>query len=183
MNRSQRDIDGKKDIKAALASERKFFLSHPSYRYSMFNPFAHAVCNCDLPLGLLSIIIHQWWYISHISGPVVGTFVHCLLYWGCQITSLTTACSTVLMYSPANNSLHILLRPFSYLGSVHHVFILHVLRSCASSIFTPFSFMSFPIRSLHLSFGLPIFRCPPTSIFHVLITTSSSVFLTTCPNS
>ena len=32
VNRSQRDIDGRKDIKAALASERKFFLSHPSYR-------------------------------------------------------------------------------------------------------------------------------------------------------
>ena len=37
-----------------------------------------------------------------------------------------------------------------------------------------FSFMSFIITSLHLSFGLPIFRCPPTSIFHVLNTTSSS---------
>ena len=36
--------------------------------------------------------------------------------------------------------------------------------------------------SLHLRFGLPIFRCPPTSIFHVLITTSSSVFLSTWPN-
>ena len=32
VNRSQRDIDGRKDIKAAMASERKFFLSHPSYR-------------------------------------------------------------------------------------------------------------------------------------------------------
>ena len=32
VNRSQRDIDGKKDIRAALAGERKFFLSHPSYR-------------------------------------------------------------------------------------------------------------------------------------------------------
>ena len=32
VNRSQRDIDGKKDIRAALASERKFFLSHPAYR-------------------------------------------------------------------------------------------------------------------------------------------------------
>ena len=33
VNRSQKDIDGKKDIKSALASERKFFLTHPSYRY------------------------------------------------------------------------------------------------------------------------------------------------------
>ncbi|CAL1601812.1 unnamed protein product [Knipowitschia caucasica] len=33
VNRSQKDIDGKKDICAALAAERKFFLSHPSYRH------------------------------------------------------------------------------------------------------------------------------------------------------
>ncbi|CAG5928914.1 unnamed protein product [Menidia menidia] len=29
VNRSQKDIDGKKDIRVALAAERKFFLSHP----------------------------------------------------------------------------------------------------------------------------------------------------------
>ncbi|KAG8013955.1 Dynamin-3, partial [Nibea albiflora] len=33
VNRSQKDIDGKKDIKAALEAERKFFMSHPSYRH------------------------------------------------------------------------------------------------------------------------------------------------------
>lgn len=33
VNRSQADIDGRKDIKSALASERKFFLSHASYRH------------------------------------------------------------------------------------------------------------------------------------------------------
>ncbi|XP_026095870.1 dynamin-2 isoform X2 [Carassius auratus] len=33
VNRSQKDIDGRKDIRAALAAERKFFLSHPSYRH------------------------------------------------------------------------------------------------------------------------------------------------------
>ena len=59
----------------------------------------------------------------------------------------------------------LLLVPFSYLWSVHRVFNLHALRSCASSIFTCFSFVSFLITSLHLSFALPIFRCPPTSIF------------------
>ena len=76
----------------------------------------------------------------------------------------------------------LLLRTFPYLGSAHQVFNLHVLQSYASSIFTYFSFMSFLITSLHLSFGLPIILCPPTSIFHVLITTSSSVFLSTWPN-
>jgi dynamin GTPase len=33
VNRSQREIDGRKDIKDALTKERQFFLSHPSYRH------------------------------------------------------------------------------------------------------------------------------------------------------
>jgi len=33
VNRSQREIDGKKDIRDALAKERNFFLSHPSYKH------------------------------------------------------------------------------------------------------------------------------------------------------
>lgn len=33
VNRSQKDIDGNKDIRAALAAERKFFLSHSAYRF------------------------------------------------------------------------------------------------------------------------------------------------------
>nr|XP_033816906.1 dynamin-3 isoform X3 [Geotrypetes seraphini] len=33
VNRSQKDIDGKKDVKAAMLAERKFFLSHPAYRH------------------------------------------------------------------------------------------------------------------------------------------------------
>ncbi|XP_061577121.1 dynamin-2-like isoform X1 [Cololabis saira] len=33
VNRSQKDIEGKKDIRVALAAERKFFLSHPGYRH------------------------------------------------------------------------------------------------------------------------------------------------------
>ncbi|XP_003797996.1 dynamin-2 isoform X7 [Otolemur garnettii] len=33
VNRSQKDIEGKKDIRAALGAERKFFLSHPAYRH------------------------------------------------------------------------------------------------------------------------------------------------------
>ena len=61
-----------------------------------------------------------------------------------------------------------LLRPFPNLGSAQRVFNLHVLRSCASSIVNPFSFMSFLITSLHISFGRPIFRCPPSSMFSLL---------------
>jgi GTP-binding protein EngB required for normal cell division len=33
VNRSQKDIDGRKDITAALAAERNFFISHPAYRH------------------------------------------------------------------------------------------------------------------------------------------------------
>nr|XP_015211931.1 PREDICTED: dynamin-3 isoform X3 [Lepisosteus oculatus] len=51
VNRSQKDIDGKKDIKAALAAERKFFLSHPSYRHmadNMGTPYLQKVLNQQL---------------------------------------------------------------------------------------------------------------------------------------
>ena len=61
-----------------------------------------------------------------------------------------------------------LLRPFPYLGSAHRVFNLYVFRSCAFSICTCFSFFSFLVTSLHLCFGLPIFRCPPTNMFSLL---------------
>lgn len=33
VNRSQKDIDGRKDIKEAFAAEQRFFLSHPAYRH------------------------------------------------------------------------------------------------------------------------------------------------------
>ena len=36
VNRSQKDIEGRKDIRQAMAAERKFFLSHPSYRWIVF---------------------------------------------------------------------------------------------------------------------------------------------------
>ena len=57
-------------------------------------------------------------------------------------------------------SLNFFFSLFPIWGSMHQVFNLHVLRSCASSIFTPFFFMYFLI--------IPIFRCPPTSVFSLL---------------
>lgn len=51
VNRSQKDIEGKKDIKAAIAAERKFFLSHPSYRHvadRMGTPYLQRVLNQQL---------------------------------------------------------------------------------------------------------------------------------------
>uniref|UniRef100_A0AAJ7XJG0 dynamin GTPase n=1 Tax=Petromyzon marinus TaxID=7757 RepID=A0AAJ7XJG0_PETMA len=51
VNRSQKDIDGRKDIQAALVAERKFFLSHPSYRHMaerMGTPYLQRVLNQQL---------------------------------------------------------------------------------------------------------------------------------------
>ncbi|XP_033122065.1 dynamin-1-like isoform X2 [Anneissia japonica] len=51
VNRSQKDIEGRKDIKAALAAERKFFLSHASYRHladKMGTPYLQKVLNQQL---------------------------------------------------------------------------------------------------------------------------------------
>ncbi|KAL0966272.1 hypothetical protein UPYG_G00293220 [Umbra pygmaea] len=51
VNRSQKDIDGKKDIKAAMAAERKFFLTHPAYRHmadKMGTPCLQRVLNQQL---------------------------------------------------------------------------------------------------------------------------------------
>lgn len=63
VNRSQKDIDGKKDIRAALAAERKFFLSHPAYRHMaerMGTPHLQKALNqvCLCPL-LRSIVTQQ----------------------------------------------------------------------------------------------------------------------------
>ncbi|NXI34736.1 DYN2 protein, partial [Galbula dea] len=52
VNRSQKDIEGRKDIRAALAAERKFFLSHPAYRHlaeRMGTPHLQRVLNQTLP--------------------------------------------------------------------------------------------------------------------------------------
>ncbi|KAJ8937715.1 hypothetical protein NQ318_015458 [Aromia moschata] len=51
VNRSQRDIDGRKDINAALAAERKFFYSHPAYRHiadRLGTPYLQRILNQQL---------------------------------------------------------------------------------------------------------------------------------------
>lgn len=56
VNRSQKDIDGKKDIKAAMLAERKFFLSHPAYRHiadRMGTPHLQKVLN-QVKINVLS---------------------------------------------------------------------------------------------------------------------------------
>lgn len=37
VNRSQRDIEGRKDIKAAMAAERKFFLGYESFHVTQLS--------------------------------------------------------------------------------------------------------------------------------------------------
>ncbi|CAN9500635.1 unnamed protein product [Ophioblennius macclurei] len=51
VNRSQKDIDGKKDIHAALEAEKNFFLSHPAYRHMaerMGTPYLQRTLNQHL---------------------------------------------------------------------------------------------------------------------------------------
>ncbi|KAM7540128.1 hypothetical protein Aperf_G00000032930 [Anoplocephala perfoliata] len=51
VNRSQKDIDGKKDINTAIAAERKFFLGHPAYRHMadrMGTPYLQRILNQQL---------------------------------------------------------------------------------------------------------------------------------------
>nr|XP_020459037.1 dynamin-3 isoform X2 [Monopterus albus] len=51
VNRSQKDIDGKKDIKVALLAEKKFFLSHPAYKHMderMGTPYLQRILNQQL---------------------------------------------------------------------------------------------------------------------------------------
>ncbi|XP_033239223.1 dynamin isoform X13 [Drosophila pseudoobscura] len=51
VNRSQKDIEGRKDIHQALAAERKFFLSHSSYRHMadrLGTPYLQRVLNQQL---------------------------------------------------------------------------------------------------------------------------------------
>ncbi|XP_031609527.1 dynamin 3a isoform X2 [Oreochromis aureus] len=51
VNRSQKDIDGKKDIKEALRAEKEFFLSHAAYKHmseKMGTPYLQRILNQQL---------------------------------------------------------------------------------------------------------------------------------------
>ncbi|KAK4472724.1 hypothetical protein MN116_003950 [Schistosoma mekongi] len=61
VNRSQRDIDGRKNISAALEAERRFFLSHPSYRHMadrMGTPYLQRVLNQQLTNHIRETLPH-----------------------------------------------------------------------------------------------------------------------------
>lgn len=51
VNRSQKDIDGKKDIRQASSAEQRFFLGHPAYRHmadKMGTPYLQKILNQQL---------------------------------------------------------------------------------------------------------------------------------------
>ncbi|CAH8442908.1 unnamed protein product [Schistosoma turkestanicum] len=61
VNRSQRDIDGRKNISAALEAERRFFLSHPSYRHMadrMGTPYLQRILNQQLTNHIRETLPH-----------------------------------------------------------------------------------------------------------------------------
>ena len=83
----------------------------------------------------------------------------------CKLRALLRVISKHVSINPRDiDLLH--LRPFTLFGVGASSF--QFPRSPILSFFPPFSFMSFLITSLHLSFGLPIFLCPPTSMFSLL---------------
>ena len=59
VNRSQKDIDGRKDIRAAMESERQFFLQHPAYRHMidrMGTPYLQRLLNQQLTNHIREVI-------------------------------------------------------------------------------------------------------------------------------
>ena len=74
-----------------------------------------------------------------------------------------------------------LIFPHFYVGSMCLMRLLHLARSCVSSLDNSFSDKSFPMVSIHLRFGLPLLLFPGTSIAITLLPTYSSSLLSTCP--
>ena len=58
---------------------------------------------------------------------------------------------------------------FPICGSVHRVFFLHVILCYSSNPLCILAYVtSFCVITFHLSFGLPVFRCPLIFVTHVL---------------
>lgn len=87
VNRSQKDIDGKKDINAAMAAERKFFLTHPAYRHlaeRMGTPYLQKTLNQVSPTWPS----HETDTASQVALPDdLRDFVHTLPKSNCPVTS------------------------------------------------------------------------------------------------
>ncbi|XP_029285121.1 dynamin 3a isoform X2 [Cottoperca gobio] len=72
VNRSQKDIAGKKDIEAALLAEKKFFLSHPAYKHmaeSMGTPYLQSILNQQLTNHIRETLPA---FRSHLQSQLLG---------------------------------------------------------------------------------------------------------------
>uniref|UniRef100_A0A3B4AHF4 Interferon-induced GTP-binding protein Mx n=1 Tax=Periophthalmus magnuspinnatus TaxID=409849 RepID=A0A3B4AHF4_9GOBI len=70
VNRSQKDIDGKKDIKAALQAEKNFFRSHPAYSHiaaRMGTPYLQKTLNQGWltinNIGIMKGGAREYWFV------------------------------------------------------------------------------------------------------------------------
>ncbi|XP_077391666.1 dynamin 3a isoform X2 [Festucalex cinctus] len=85
VNRSQKDIDGKKDIKTALQAEKKFFLSHPAYRHmcdKMGTPYLQKSLNQQLT--------------NHIRESLPALYSHLQ----CQLVSINKEVDAYKVFNP-----------------------------------------------------------------------------------
>lgn len=93
VNRSQRDIEGKKDIRAAVDAERKFFLGHPGYRHmadkvsALFLSEIHLSPERLRP-GIIFLIQRAFLGLSRFTNLRVGelqcSFAH--LHFSCSLS-------------------------------------------------------------------------------------------------
>ena len=79
------------------------------------------------------------------------------------------------------NILLVLIFSHFYVVSMCLMRLLHLARSCVSSLDNSFSDKSFPMLSIHLLFGFTLLLFPCTSIAITLLPTHSSSLISTCP--
>ena len=107
VNRSQKDIDGKKDIKAALEAERKFFLSHASYRHmaeKMGTPRLQKVLNevrRKFKAKAHSNSLSPFFSLCILLGV---TFFMSIFFFSCLHSNWPTTSGTLCRRSAANSS-------------------------------------------------------------------------------
>lgn len=103
VNRSQKDIDGKKDIKAAMEAERKFFLTHSSYRH-----MAEKMGTPRLQRVLNEVIIHLLLGLSHRRLYIINIWEFCLpssIVWHISVSDSRWKIHSHLYISSAPNNL------------------------------------------------------------------------------
>lgn len=112
VNRSQKDIDGKKDIKAALLAEKKFFLSHPAYKHmaeSMGTPYLQRILNQvknahrhpDIEVNLVCVcIVTDNVCLQQLTNHIRDTLPAFRSHLQSQLLSLNKEAEEYRQYSP-----------------------------------------------------------------------------------